>query len=136
MTNYPTTTNIYFAHWKKYRPALVKLMGDALEAPQEYKFSKHEFTDINAKEKGGHAFTLQMFNGKAANNIKTSIVAQDLLVLLQSSNKASELTREATFEFAMDKQSVLRVTSIKTEEETEEVETSDEESIEKEATDQ
>ncbi len=117
---------------------MVKLMTDALEAPQEYKFSKHEFTDINAKEKGGHAFTLQMFNRKAANNIKTSIVAQDLLVLLQSSNKASELTTHATFEFAMDKQSVLRVTSIKNEEEeeTEEGETSEEESSEKETTDQ
>ncbi len=109
MTNYPTTTNIYFALWKKYRPAILKLMTDAIESPQQYKFSNHEFSDINAKEKGGHSFTLQIFESKAANSIKMSIVAQDLLVMLQSSKKANELTETATFEFILDKQGVLQV---------------------------
>lgn len=109
MTNYPTTTNVYFALWKKYRPAILKLMSDAVDTPQEYKFANHEFTDINAKEKGGHSFNLQILKSKAANNIKTSIVAQDLLVMLQNSNKASELTQNSTFEFMMDKQYLLHV---------------------------
>lgn len=86
-----------------------------MESPQQYKFSNHEFSDINAKEKGGHAFTLQIFHGKAVNSIKTSIVAQDLLVLLQSSRKATELTETATFEFVLDKQGLLQVTCTKEE---------------------
>ena len=94
-------------------------MSDSIEAPQEYKFQNHEFTDINAKEKGGHSFTLQIFEGKAANSIKTSIVAQDLLVLLQSSGKATELSQTATFEFMMDKQYKLYISCIPQEEEEE-----------------
>jgi len=128
MTNYPTTTNIYFSLWKKYRPAILKLMTDAIEKPQEYKFLNHEFADINAKEKGGHSFNLQILHGKAANNIKTSIVAQDLLVMLQNSKKALELTESATFEFMMDKQYMLHISYEKEVIESEEVEEASEQS--------
>ena len=113
MNHYSTITNIYFSLWKKYRPAILKLMTDAVDTPQQYKFLDHEFTDINSKEKGGHSFNLQMLKGKAANNIKTSIVAQDLLAMLQNSKKAFELTENSTFEFMMDKQFLLHISSEK-----------------------
>jgi len=105
-------------------------MSDAIEAPQEYKFQNHEFTDINAKEKGGHSFNLQIFEGKAFNNIKTSIVAQDLLVLLQSSGKAVELSQTGVFEFMMDKQYMLHISYQKQEEEEEVPETEETETAE------
>jgi len=88
----------------------------------------HEFADINAKEKGGHSFNLQILHGKAANNIKTSIVAQDLLVMLQNSKKALELTESATFEFMMDKQYMLHISYEKEVIESEEVEEASEQS--------
>jgi hypothetical protein len=103
------TTKLYFYLWNKYRPAILKLMVDAAEGPQQYKFSDHEFRILNPKEKGGYSFTLLAYQGKAVNNIRTSPVAQDLLGILQQSKKASELLDAFTYEFVMDKQFVLHI---------------------------
>ncbi|HYG21031.1 MAG TPA: hypothetical protein VD816_18970 [Ohtaekwangia sp.] len=113
--NYPPITKVYSHVWSKYRPAVLKLMVNATDGPQEYKFSPHEFRSVNPKEKGGYGFTLQVFQGKAVNNIKASVVAQDLLSILKQSRKALELTEESTYEFVMDKQFVLHVTKLEKE---------------------
>ena len=110
--NYPTTTKIYTYVWSKYRPAILKLMVDSADGPQQYKFSNHEFKSINPKEKGGYAFTLRVFQGKAVNNIKTSAVAQDLLLILQQSRRALELIEASTYEFVMDKHFMLHVAKV------------------------
>ncbi len=110
--NYPTTTKIYTYVWSKYRPAILKLMVDSADGPQQYKFSNHEFKSINPKEKGGYAFTLRVFQGKAVNNIKTSAVAQDLLLILQQSRRALELIETSTYEFVMDKHFMLHVAKV------------------------
>ena len=110
--NYPTTTKIYTYVWSKYRPAILKLMVDSAGGPQQYKFSNHEFKSINPKEKGGYAFTLRVFQGKAVNNIKTSAVAQDLLLILQQSRRALELIEASTYEFVMDKHFMLHVAKV------------------------
>jgi len=110
--NYPTTTKIYTYVWSKYRPAILKLMVDSAVGPQQYKFSNHEFKSINPKEKGGYAFTLRVFQGKAVNNIKTSAVAQDLLLILQQSRRALELIETSTYEFVMDKHFMLHVAKV------------------------
>jgi hypothetical protein len=110
--NYPTTTKIYTYVWSKYRPAILKLMVDSADGPQQYKFSNHEFKSINPKEKGGYAFTLRVFQGKAVNNIKTSAVAQDLLLILQQSRRALELIEASTYEFVMDKHFMLHVAKL------------------------
>jgi len=109
MANYPINHHLYTYLWNKYRPAIVKLMSDALEKPQEYKFLPHEFKDVNPKEKGGYAFTMEVFKGKAQNNIKGSVVAQDLLLIIQKSRRALELLETATYEFVLDKQFLLSV---------------------------
>jgi len=109
MTNYSTITHRYAFLWNKYRPAILKLMIDSENEPQEYKFSKHEFHNVNAKEKGGYAFVLTVFDSKPVNDIRTSSLAKDLLVILQNSNKAAELTQTATYEFTMDKQFTLHI---------------------------
>ena len=106
---------MYIPIWNKYRPALLKLMLTADEGPQEYHFFSHEFKQLNPKEKGGYSFTLQVFRGKAQNNIRDSFVAQDLLYVLESSRKASELLERHTYEFSMDKKFVLQVSQIKAE---------------------
>lgn len=99
-----------YAHlWSKYRPAILKFMIDSENGPQEYKFSKHEFHNVNPNEKGGHSFTLRVFQGDAVNDIKTSDVAKDLLVILKQSNKASELLEDSLYEFVLDKQFLLHI---------------------------
>lgn len=122
MAYYATTAQTYTYLWSKYRPAILRLMVDAAESPQEYKFLDHEFKAVNAKEKGGYAFSMQVFQGKSVNSIKTSIVAKDLLIILQQSKRALELSQTATYDFTMDKQFVLRIKqeeAPKTEEENE-----------------
>jgi hypothetical protein len=99
----------YAPVWNKYRPAILKLMVDSAEEPQQYKFYGHEFVAMNPKEKG-FAFTLQVFKGKAVNNIRKSPIAQDLLGILEQSKKATELMDTSTYEFTLDKRFVLRVT--------------------------
>jgi hypothetical protein len=103
---------IYTPIWNKYRPAILQLMVAAAEGPQQYKLSSHEFKGINPKEKGGYAFTLLAHKGRAQNNIKKSVVAQDLLVVLDSSRKASELMAVDSYEFKMDKQFTLSITKV------------------------
>jgi len=115
MPSYPINYNLYTFLWKKYRPMLVKLMVDADNGPQEYKFIQHEFKDINPKEKGGHTFTLEAHKGKAQNNIKPSVVAQDLLLTLQKSARALELMDTATYQFVMDKQYLFHVSKMEEE---------------------
>ncbi len=109
MPDYPINHHLYTLLWNKYRPAIVKLMADALEKPQEYKFQPHEFKDVNPKEKGGYSFTMEVYKGKPQNNIKGSVVAQDLLLILQKSPRALELFNTAKYEFVLDKQFTLTV---------------------------
>jgi hypothetical protein len=103
---------MYTYVWSKYRPAVLKLMVDADGGQQQYKFSPHEFIRINPKEKGGHRFTLRVFQGQAVNNIRETPVAQDLLFILQQSKKALELADASAYEFVLDKHFVLNVTRI------------------------
>ena len=103
---------IYTPVWSKYRPAILKMMMDSLNAPQEYKLSAHEFRAMNAKPKGGYNFVLQVSKGKAINNIRDSIIAQELLEILQLSRKASELIDESPYQISLDKQFVLHVSKM------------------------
>lgn len=116
MPVYPINYDLYKLLWNKYKPALVKLMVDAEKEPQEYQFISHEFRDLNPKEKGGHAFTMEAHRGRAQNNIKMSVVAQDLISILQKSAKAQELMETATYVFVMNKQFLLTITRVPLEE--------------------
>jgi hypothetical protein len=108
--NQSTITQIYTYVWSKYRPAILKLMVDSADGPQQYKFSDHEFRSINPREKKGYAFTLLFFEGKAVNPIRTSPPAQDLLLILQQSKRALELSGISTYQFVLDKRFTLHVT--------------------------
>jgi len=103
------TPRIYSPLWNKYRPAILQLMVASAEGPQNYKLFGHEFQSANPKERGAFSFTLQAHRGKATNNIKKSVIAQDLLAVLESSKKASELMDTNTYEFRMDKKFVLHI---------------------------
>jgi hypothetical protein len=98
--------------WNKYRPAILKMMLDSLDSPQQYKLSAHEFKAMNARQKGGYTFVLQVSKGRAINNIRGSVIAQELLEILQLSRKASELIEEAPYQITLDKQFVLHVSKI------------------------
>jgi hypothetical protein len=103
-------SQIYSFVWVKYRPAVLRLMIDSTETPQQYKFSAHEIRRINPKEKGGYAFTLRMHKAKAMNDIRHSPIAKDFLYTLQESRKACELSDRSVYQFVLDKKFVLHVT--------------------------
>ena len=102
-------SNHYASLWSKYRPVILKLMLAAGDDAQQYKLSAHEFKAIGQREKTGFSFLLEASDGKALNNIKGSNVARDLLQVLQQSQKATQLMKEAVYELKMDKQFVLHV---------------------------
>jgi hypothetical protein len=108
------STAVYISLWSKYRPAIVQLMLASENGPQQYKLFDHEFKALNSKEKT-YSFELQAYRGRAVNNIKTSVPAQDLLNMLNTSRKASELIGEGQFDFKLDKQFVLHISRKKVE---------------------
>jgi len=99
----------YGYFWGKYRPAVLKLMVSATDAPQQYKFSAHEVRAANPKDKGRLTFEMTMHKGRAVNDIKSSLFAKDLLRMLQHSGKGSELSESGMYEFKFDKHFVLHV---------------------------
>jgi hypothetical protein len=101
--------NPYMPIWNKYRPAILKLMVESANEPQQYKLSAHEFRAMTPKPKTTYAFAFEAANGKAINRISDIPVAVDLLLMLQQSNKAMELMKESTYELSMDRQFVLHV---------------------------
>lgn len=103
---------IYAPIWNKYRPAIIQMLINSTGSPQVYKLSAHEFKAMNAKQKGGYNFMLQVSKGKALNNIRDSIIAQELLEVLQLSPKASELTLVAPYQIEMDKKFMLHVSKM------------------------
>jgi hypothetical protein len=103
-----TEGQIYTPLWNKYRPAILQLMIASAEKPQQYKLSGHEFKQLNSKERS-FSFSMQVFKGKAVTNIKKSVVAKDLLTVLELSKKAAELMGVKTYEFKLDKQFTLHV---------------------------
>ncbi len=105
---FSTSQQPYSGLWHKYRPALLKLMIASEAGAQEYKLYFHEFVAINQKQKD-FTFTLHVSKGKAVNNIKTMVVAGDLLQTLLTSKRAVELMQENTFEISMNKKFLLQV---------------------------
>ena len=99
----------YASLWNKYRPVILKLIIDAGNDPQHYKLFAHEFKAVGLREKT-YSFVLEASHGKALNNIKGSAIARDLLQVLQQSQKASELMRNAVYELSMDKHFGFHVT--------------------------
>lgn len=95
--------------WSKYRPVILQLMSASGNGPQQYKLSAHEFKAMVPREKSGYSFLLEASQGKAVNNIKGSAIAQDLLHVLQQSQRASQLMREDVYALSMDKQFVFHV---------------------------
>ncbi len=105
----------YISLWNKYRPAIIKLMIGAGTGPQEYKLFEHEFRGLNPNERKGHVFTLVVHKGKAENNIKLFLAAQDLLQMLIASKTASDLMDKNKYELSLNKNFVLQVRQIEVE---------------------
>jgi hypothetical protein len=106
----------YATLWNKYRPVILKMMTDSEKAPQEYQMFAHEFKAVGQKERSGFTFMLHASEGRALNNIKTSMVASNLLQVLQQSKRASELMNAGIYELSLDKHFVLHVNRRKVEE--------------------
>jgi len=103
-----TGTLGYTSLWNKYRPAILQQMVATSDGPQQYQFFKHEFKVLNPKEKT-YSFSLEVYQGKAVNDIKKHPIAKDLLEVLAYSPKASELMEANCFEFTLDKHFVLHI---------------------------
>lgn len=104
-----TEGQIYTPLWNKYRPAILQLMIASAEKPQMYKLSSHEFKQLNSKERS-FTFSMQVFKSKAISTTKKSVVAKDLLTVLELSKKATELMATNTYEFKLDKHFDFHVT--------------------------
>jgi hypothetical protein len=103
-------SRLYTPLWHKYRPMILQLMSGTANGPQQYKLFPHEFKALSKKDKVSFTFTMEAYNGRAVNNIKSSQVALDLLFILQQSQKASQLLRESIYEFSLDKSFVFHIT--------------------------
>ena len=107
-----TDTKEFFPIWKKYRPVVLKLMIDSLDGPaQSYQLSHHEFSDVNSRKSAVFSFKLKTHQGRVLHPKKASIVASDLLALLKQSAKAIELMDASVFNFVLDSQFKLTVSS-------------------------
>ena len=95
--------------WQKYRPVILNLMVKSSDGPKEYQLYNHEFHDLNNKTASGYSFTLRMHKGKKVNDTKKSVLAQDLLNVLQNSEKAQQLGESALYEFQLDKNFILHI---------------------------
>jgi hypothetical protein len=104
------TSQAPYSHiWHKYRPAILRLMVDAEKAPQQYKFSGHEFRQIFPKNRTSLAFNLNLHRSKAVNNIRTSPLAHALLKVLQDSQTAVKLSEGSSFDLTLDDKFIFRV---------------------------
>ena len=121
-----TVTKEFFPIWKKYRPVILKLMIDSLEGgAQSYKLSGHEFSDANTRKSAAYSFKLETHKGRVLHPKKASVVASDLMAVLKQSAKAIELTDASVFNFVLDAQFKLTVSSVLPETSTEEVDEQD-----------
>lgn len=103
------STGKYTHIWQKYRPVLLNLMVGSASGAQSYDLSSHEFLDVNNKRKTGYSFTLKVFQNRNVSEKKVNVVGQDLLAILQQSQKAQELTQTGTYQFEMDRNFKLQV---------------------------
>ena len=87
------------------------MMVDSDAQPQSDKFSNHEFKALNPKQKG-FTFALQVSSGSVLSGLKESAVAQDLWEILQLSPKAVKLIADAKYEFTMDREFVMHVNKL------------------------
>lgn len=102
----------YAPLWNKYRPAILKMMVDAAQGPQQYKFMSHEVVAMDEKKKSGFGFSLHITGTKATNDIKSSEIAQDLVNMLLLSKKGSELLAAYKYEIVLDRQFTLHITQV------------------------
>jgi len=98
----PQSTTEFFPIWKKYKPVIVKLMKDALNAEQSYQLFGHEFSDVNTKSTSTYSFKLTVDNGKVTNVKKPSKMANDLLSMIKLSPSAKELMEQNIYFINLD----------------------------------
>jgi hypothetical protein len=103
---------IYSPIWHKYRPAIIHLMTAAIEAPQRYQFSSHEFKAMNPRERSGYCFSMKAFKGRSIDTTRTPFIGLELLTILESSRRAIELFEQHVYEFTLDRNFVLHVSKI------------------------
>lgn len=83
-------------------------MLDAKTGPQQYKLFEHEVKLIVNAAKNP-AFTLRAMNGKMITGTKDSIMGRDLLLTLQSSEKAKELMETTAYDFTLKRDYTLHI---------------------------
>ena len=105
-------TKEFYPIWKKYKPVILKMMIDSSDGnQQEYKLSKHEFTDVNSRKNASCSFKLEVYKGKSTKLTKSSVIATDLITMLKQSAKATELMNEKIYNISLDSSFTLLVNS-------------------------
>lgn len=101
--------NIYVSLWEKYRPAIISHMRLALNEPQVYKLSGHEFKDLGVRVSAGFNFNLELNKGVLINNIDKTAVARDLFIVLTKSKTATEIMKDNFFKISLGKDFKLSI---------------------------
>lgn len=102
-------SNIYLNIWDKYRPVIISKMKLAIQSPQEYKLSKHEFESLGKRLISGYTFNLEITDGKLSNNIDGTAVARDLFEVLKNSPTAKGLMQNNLVKISLTKDFTLRI---------------------------
>lgn len=106
-------SNIYVGLWKKYKPAIVSKMKNAINEPQSFNLTKYEFEALGKREESGYAFNLEIKDGKLNNNIEGTAVARDLLIVLKESKTFNEFIEDYDLKINMDVNFVLKINAVK-----------------------
>ena len=102
-------SSIYTQLWQKYRPVIISKMKLAVDGPQEYQLSKHEFEVISERKSSGHAFNLEINKGMLVNKISGTAVVRDLFEVLKSSNTATEMMQGNYFKINLTKDYRIKI---------------------------
>lgn len=101
-------SGIYISLWEKYKAAIVSKLKSAVESPQEYQLSKHEFETFGRRPIAEYKFKLEIDNGKLM-HMSNSVVARDLFEVLKQSPAAKELMNQHHFIIEMNTKFFLTI---------------------------
>jgi hypothetical protein len=94
---------VYVQLWRKYLPVIRLLLKKTATADQKLQLYKHEFESTGAKNKLGYIFSLDIVNGKAANQTGKTAVAFDLLSVMNDNEAVSSFLKEQSFKISIGK---------------------------------
>jgi hypothetical protein len=108
---------MYIQVWTKFLPVIRIMLKRAVASPQLLKLNRTDFDKAGGGKKVGFRFTVELANKKVQNKI-TSLIARDLVTILQQDEAASAILAGKEYELDLNPKCELsiRYTSVLTSE--------------------